>query len=1008
MRLDCWKVPMAAWFTNWSIRTRTLLLPLAILAPAAAALAWFLAADVRQAREAADGRVSILANDSAAGLQRYLDRTRTTLERLAVRPLVRALDARRCDPLLAELVTLNPEYAALNVRDLEGRVVCSPVPNPVPQVNEQDHPWFAEVLRSGRFVAGNANLRPQNDRWVTVLSQPLHDAAGRMTGLLALPVDLLSLGDLLLAATPKDAVVSVVDRQRAVLLRSADAGTYVGKRPTLDQPDPGPGLHDGLFSAVGRDGVPRRYAISTLPGVEWKVVAGMPQAQVYAEYESTLSRSLGLGLGLALLALAAAWRLSTGIVRPIAGLAQAAADIAAGDNTVRASLVGPAEVAIVVRQFNHMLDARAQAAAALQQSEEQLRLFIKFAPSAIAMFDRDMRYLTYSHRWSAAYGLEEQDLTGRSHYEVFPDMPARWKEIHRACLAGAVESSEEDPFPRADGRLDWVRWSAHPWRNSAGEIGGIILFSEVITERKQAEAALRQSEADLRRLLERLPEAVVVIREARIGFVNDAAQRLLGATAADLLGRPALEIFRPGSLAVNPSRVLALRASGSAPPLIEEKILRADGTIRVVDTMAALIEDRGGSSILTVMRDVTSLQRAQAALVDSHADLQRLLAAQDSVQEDERKRVARELHDELQQALAVIRIDLGLIARRLTQGPVDAADLAGVADMVATVDAHAAHAIASTRRIVNDLRPHVLEDLGLEAALEMMALQLGQRAGMACQVEAQPAAREALLQAPAVTTCLYRVAQEALNNVLKHAQASTVRLDLTLVAADRVALRVQDNGKGFNTRQRHRQDAFGLQGMAERVRALGGTLRIESPPGGGTAIEVTLPLSGRVAAAAGTGRLSSARRQRAEDPAAADAGGPDFSTTQAVIDALAGNVAVLGPDGVIECVNRAWREFAQLNGAPGMAACGPGTDYLGVCRRSAPSDRGAMLVLQGLSAVLDGSSPVFVSEYPCDAPHEQRWFRLHAAPMRGGRLLVTHFDLTEWVDRRALDARETA
>jgi hypothetical protein len=182
------------------------MLTLAILAPAAGAVAWFLAANVRHAREAADGKVSILASDASARVQGYLDRTRATLERLAARPLVQALDARSCDPLIAELVKLSPEFATLIVRDLQGRAVCAPIPNPLQQINEQDFPWFGEILRSGRFVAGDANKRPQSGRWVTVLSQPIHDASGRMTGLLALPVDLLSLGELLLSAVPKDAV----------------------------------------------------------------------------------------------------------------------------------------------------------------------------------------------------------------------------------------------------------------------------------------------------------------------------------------------------------------------------------------------------------------------------------------------------------------------------------------------------------------------------------------------------------------------------------------------------------------------------------------------------------------------------------------------------------------------------------------------------------------------------------------------------------------------------------
>ncbi len=140
---------------------------------------------------------------------------------------------------------------------------------------------------------------------------------------------------------------------------------------------------------------------------------------------------------------------------------------------------------------------RKRAEAALRESEEKLRLFIHYSPSAIAMFDRDMRYVAYSSRWLADYGLGEQDLVGRSHYEIFPDLPESWKEIHRRGLAGAIEKCDEDPFPRADGSVDWVHWEVHPWRTSEGGIGGVIIFSEVITKRKKAEEELARRAAQL-------------------------------------------------------------------------------------------------------------------------------------------------------------------------------------------------------------------------------------------------------------------------------------------------------------------------------------------------------------------------------------------------------------------------------------------------------------------------------------------------------------------------------
>ncbi len=140
------------------------------------------------------------------------------------------------------------------------------------------------------------------------------------------------------------------------------------------------------------------------------------------------------------------------------------------------------------------ITARRQAQEALREREEQLRLFVEHSPAAIAMLDRDMRYLVVSRRWLSDYRLGDQNLIGRCHYDVFPKVPDHWKEIHRRSLAGAVQKHEGDAFPRADGSVDWVRWEVRPWRTAQGEIGGLIFFSEVITAQRQLEEQLRQAQ----------------------------------------------------------------------------------------------------------------------------------------------------------------------------------------------------------------------------------------------------------------------------------------------------------------------------------------------------------------------------------------------------------------------------------------------------------------------------------------------------------------------------------
>jgi PAS domain S-box-containing protein len=137
---------------------------------------------------------------------------------------------------------------------------------------------------------------------------------------------------------------------------------------------------------------------------------------------------------------------------------------------------------------------RERAEAALRESRGQLALFVEHAPAAIAMLDRELRYLAVSQRYLCDYKIEGQEVVGRGHYEVFPEISERWRAIHQRCLAGAVEKSDGDPFPRADGRTDWVRWEIRPWRDAAGAVGGLILLSEVITEQREMEQRAARAE----------------------------------------------------------------------------------------------------------------------------------------------------------------------------------------------------------------------------------------------------------------------------------------------------------------------------------------------------------------------------------------------------------------------------------------------------------------------------------------------------------------------------------
>jgi PAS domain S-box-containing protein len=164
-----------------------------------------------------------------------------------------------------------------------------------------------------------------------------------------------------------------------------------------------------------------------------------------------------------------------------------------------------------------------QTRSALDESERRLRLFIEHAPVAIAMLDRELRYLAASGRWLRDFGMSNRPVIGECHYDVFPEIPAAWREIHRRALAGETLRNDEDGFYRPDGQWQWIRWEVQPWRSADGAIGGIVIFSEEITLRKEAEQQLEASQELQRDMLASLSTLIVVIdRSGKIIVTNPA------------------------------------------------------------------------------------------------------------------------------------------------------------------------------------------------------------------------------------------------------------------------------------------------------------------------------------------------------------------------------------------------------------------------------------------------------------------------------------------------------
>lgn len=608
------------------------------------------------------------------------------------------------------------------------------------------------------------------------------------------------------------------------------------------------------------------------------------------------------------------------------------------------------------------------------------------------------RYEDYGPALLAA--LREGRTVVRPDIAHDPSLSDHEKAAHAALQLGATVNV---PLIR-DARLQAV-FFVHSTAARAWSDDDVALFEDVAQRiradvtRAGAQAAERAASARLKAALDSMSDAVLIsdaegrflqFNSAFVSFHRfrspDECLRTL-AEYADILDVHQAD----GSPAPLAQWAVPRALRGETASNVEYRLRRKDsGETWVGSYSFAPIRADDGEIVGSVVsgRDITQAKKTQEELATSYAALEHLIANQQRVQEDERKRIARELHDDLQQSLAAIRMDALAVGERVAKGRGD------IEPLLARIDRLSGVAIASARRIVSDLRPEMLEELGLRPALEALCAEHAQRWGAECRLELSGMEAAAHLDNPVLSIGLFRIAQEALNNVAKHAKASLVKVHLDATQSGLIILRIADNGIGLRPREKRDPQSFGLLGMRERVRAMGGQLRVEAPGERGTMIEVLVPTLDLHPAEAGAGHgIGQLPAELAEGPGGLGVWDVWGRPLQAVIDALDGNVAVVDAQGTVKLVNRAWREFAAAHGDPGLAGCGLGVNYLEVCRRSAAEEPTAETAAEGLSAVLEGRDAAFALTYACDTPAGSRWFRLHAASITGGLTIVAHVEI---------------
>lgn len=259
-------------------------------------------------------------------------------------------------------------------------------------------------------------------------------------------------------------------------------------------------------------------------------------------------------------------------------------------------------------------------------SEIYLQQSIEYAPVAIAILDQQMRYLACNRRWLEDYNLTG-DIIGHSHYEIFTDIPQEWQQINQQCLLGAIEQSEEAAYPRADGSVEWVNWSVRPWYIANDEIGGLMLFSNNITERKQSEIANKHNEERYKSLVTAISQVVwVVPTDGNVTNDNSGWREFTGQTYEECVDWGWLEVIHPDDRLLASSTWETAVKTGNAYE-IEYRLKRYDGEYRYMQVRGVPVLEADGSirEWVGICNDIHDRKQAELSLRENNALLRSIL-----------------------------------------------------------------------------------------------------------------------------------------------------------------------------------------------------------------------------------------------------------------------------------------------------------------------------------------------------------------------------------------------
>ena len=465
---------------------------------------------------------------------------------------------------------------------------------------------------------------------------------------------------------------------------------------------------------------------------------------------------------------------------------------------------------------------------------------VESAMDAIITVDETQRVVHFNAAAEKAFKWPRRAVIGQPLDMLIPE---RFRGAHRGHVErfGATSATSRGMGAqtvlyglRADGTEFPIEASISQHEEGGRKLLTVILRD--ITRRLEAARALERSEARLRGILDSAMDAIITVDESqRIVLFNAAAEAVFGCPRDQALGAP-LDWFIPERFRAGHRELVrrfgesgeASRRMGHARIVMG---LRRNGEEFPIEASISQAAEGGQRFYSVILRDVTERVRAEAALKRSQEEIQSLALAANTAREQEKSRIARELHDELGQALTALKIDVSWL--RENGGKPSQERLDKLESMARLLDA----TVAAARRISADLRPMMLDDLGLVAASEWLVENFTQRTGIPCELVLGGADLD--LSDPHATT-VFRTLQESLTNAAKHSKATQVEVALERDNGE-IVLTVSDNGTGFVPGQERKPGSFGQIGLRERAYLIGGRIAFDSEPGKGTRVELRIP-----------------------------------------------------------------------------------------------------------------------------------------------------------------------